>query len=28
MTIRNITIDREIGCGGVEIAAQLARRLN
>ena len=28
MSIRNITIDREIGCGGVEIAAQLARRLN
>ena len=28
MNIRNITIDREIGCGGVEIAAQLARRLN
>jgi len=28
MNIRNITIDREVGCGGVEIAAQLARRLN
>ena len=28
MSIRNITIDREIGCGGVEIAAQIARRLN
>jgi cytidylate kinase len=28
MTIRNITIDREVGCGGVEIAAQIARRLN
>jgi cytidylate kinase len=28
MTIRNITIDREVGCGGVEIAAQVARRLN
>ena len=28
MAIRNITIDREVGCGGVEIAAQLARRLN
>jgi cytidylate kinase len=26
--IRNITIDREVGCGGVEIAAQLARRLD
>ena len=26
--IRNITIDREVGCGGVEIAAQVARRLN
>jgi CMP/dCMP kinase len=28
MTIRNITIDREVGCGGVAIAAQIARRLN
>ena len=28
MNIRNITIDREVGCGGVEIAAHLARRLN
>ena len=28
MNIRNITIDREVGCGGVEIAAQLVRRLN
>lgn len=28
MNIRNITIDREVGCGGVEIAAQTARRLN
>jgi cytidylate kinase len=28
MDIRNITIDREVGCGGVEIAAQIARRLN
>jgi cytidylate kinase len=28
MSIRNITIDREVGCGGVEIAAQVARRLN
>ncbi|MBV9436103.1 MAG: cytidylate kinase-like family protein [Acidobacteria bacterium] len=28
MNIRNITIDREVGCGGVEIAAQIARRLN
>lgn len=28
MSIRVITIDREVGCGGVEIAAQLARRLN
>jgi len=28
MNIRNITIDREVGCGGVEIAANLARRLN
>lgn len=28
MAIRNITIDREVGCGGVEIAAQIARRLN
>lgn len=28
MKIRNITIDREVGCGGVEIAAQVARRLN
>jgi len=27
MNVRNITIDREVGCGGVEIAAQLARRL-
>ena len=28
MNIRNITIDREVGCGGVEIAANIARRLN
>jgi cytidylate kinase len=28
MTTRVITIDREVGCGGVEIAAQLARRLS
>jgi cytidylate kinase len=28
MSIRNITIDREVGCGGVEIAAHLARQLN
>jgi cytidylate kinase len=28
MNIRNITISREVGCGGVEIAAQIARRLN
>ena len=28
MSIRNVTIDREVGCGGVEIAAQLARRLD
>lgn len=28
MAIRVITIDREVGCGGVEIAAHLARRLN
>lgn len=28
MNIRNITIDREVGCGGVEIAAHLARYLN
>ena len=28
MNIRNITIDREVGCGGVEIAAHIARRLN
>ena len=28
MQIRNITIDREVGCGGVEIAAHIARRLN
>ncbi|PYX99690.1 MAG: cytidylate kinase-like family protein [Acidobacteria bacterium] len=28
MNIRNITIDREVGCGGVEIAARLARELN
>lgn len=28
MSIRNITIDREVGCGGVEIAARLARELN
>ena len=28
MNIRNITIDREVGCGGVQIAAQIARRLN
>jgi cytidylate kinase len=28
MSIRNITIDREVGCGGVEIAAAIARRLN
>jgi cytidylate kinase len=28
MSIRNFTIDREVGCGGVEIAAQVARRLN
>jgi len=28
MNIRNITIDREVGCGGVEIAAHLARHLN
>lgn len=28
MQIRNITIDREVGCGGVEIAANIARRLN
>jgi len=28
MKIRNITIDREVGCGGVEIAANIARRLN
>lgn len=28
MHIRNITIDREVGCGGVEIAANIARRLN
>jgi cytidylate kinase len=27
MNIRNITIDREVGCGGVEIAAGVARRL-
>ena len=26
--IRNITVDREVGCGGVEIAAQIARRLD
>lgn len=28
MEIRNITIDREVGCCGVEIAAHVARRLN
>jgi cytidylate kinase len=28
MNIRNITIDREVGCGTVEIAAAVARRLN
>jgi len=28
MSVRNITIDREVGCGGVEIAAHLARRLD
>jgi len=28
MSIRNITIDREVGCGGVEIAAKLARHLD